>query len=152
MASPISDEELPPDAFPGPKAFARWALRENRLALRPVLDGLQYTQNRVRAILFRSGPWQVELIAMAPNERVARHRHNRVSSVDVAIGGGGLIEINGRQRSANRGDPIQRLVSVPAGAWHSGNAGRHGGLYLSFQQWLDGKPGHIFEDWEAEHA
>jgi hypothetical protein len=37
---------------------------------------------------------------------------------------------------------------VPRAAWHEGHAGPDGVVWLSFQEWRDGEPGFVTEDWQ----
>jgi quercetin dioxygenase-like cupin family protein len=136
--------------FAGPRAFARHMLAGDRLQLRPLFDSAHaFAGIATESVVFREGCWQVELVAMLPGAVVPRHRHNRVDSVDLVLGGTGRGDVAGRPLGApQRGRLAANLVRVPKGRWHGGQAGEQGVLYLSFQQW-DGPPGLISEDWEA---
>lgn len=140
--------------FAGPRAFARHMLAGNRLLLRPLLDRMQSTGQWSELVLYREGCWQVALIVIRPNVVVPRHRHLRVDSCDIGLGGSGLITIEPRvidqpAERAMRGPLAANLIRVPRGAWHGGTTGPQGGTFLSFQHWAGGAPGFISEDWQA---
>jgi hypothetical protein len=148
--------EFADDAFKSVKAFARYMLRDGRLTLRPVLDGIwaptshpsQPGRFGLACILFRSGCWQVEMLVGLPNCQAPAHRHNRVDSVDVILCGGVTGGVNHRAFADNRGSLLANLVRVPAGEWHGGAAKDSGVVYLSFQKW-QGEPTFIGLDWES---
>lgn len=139
------------NSFPGPRGFARYMLDGDRLLIRPQLDSISiFGGYAIEVILFREACWQVELITMLPGVVVPKHRHNRVDSCDLMIGGTpGCVEIGERAISPlRRGSLAANLVRVGKGVWHHGKSGKSGAVYLSFQKW-DGEPGLISEDWEA---
>ncbi len=135
--------------FAGPRAFARHMLSRG-IAAQPLLGGLNaFGGIAMEGVLYRSGEWQVELVALMPGAVVPKHRHMRVDSVDLALGGDGVVVVGNREmRQQRRGRAEANLLRIGKGAWHEGAAGENGALYLSFQQW-DGNPGLISEDWHA---
>jgi hypothetical protein len=138
------------DSFPGPRAFARHMLQEDRLFIRPELDSIAvFSGYAIELVLFREACWQVELITMFPGAVVPMHRHNRCNSVDLMLGGtSSTVVVDGRRVSPiRRGPLLANLVRVAKGAWHAGQPQERGAVYLSFQQW-DGEPALISEDWE----
>lgn len=152
----MSTSSLHPGSFAGPRAFARHMLADDRLRLRPLLDQMQSTEQWSEMVLFRESCWQAALIIIRPNVLVPKHRHLRVASCDIGLGGSGLLTIEPvmADRPADRpmrGPLAANLIRIPKGAWHGGPAGPQGGAFLSFQQW-DGEPGFIAEDWEAFDA
>jgi len=137
--------------FAGPRAFARFMLKDDRLLIRPRLDSITLVSGYVvEVILFREACWQVELITMLPGVAVPKHRHNRVDSCDLMLGGTtASVEIGGRMvKPFQRGQLAANLVRVGKGVWHHGQPEENGAVYLSFQKW-DGEPGLIGEDWET---
>lgn len=139
------------NTFAGPRAFARFMLRDDRLLIRPQLDSIAvFGGYAIEVVLFRQACWQVELITMLPGANVPMHRHMRVDSCDLMIGGttAGVV-IGGRAvKPFQRGPLASNLVRVGKGVWHGGQPEGNGAVYLSFQRW-DGEPGLISEDWEA---
>lgn len=138
--------------FPGPRAFARYMLREGRLTLRPDPTMMRTFGPIMATILYRDGPWQVELVCIPPFTCVPTHRHNRVSSVELALGGSGSITIGERVLNVLEYTLRERLVltRIPAGVWHGGEVGPDGAMWLSFQQWLEGPVSWLGYDWELK--
>lgn len=151
--------DLPENAFRGVRHFAREMLEGDRLLLSPPLECLRPLTappdpscKGLSAILFRSGCWQVEMIASLPDVDVPAHRHPNVHTADVLISGGGLGESGARSlgKSERRGSLVANLKTIPAGMAHSGKIGPQGVVYLSFQKWINGiAPSHLLFDWEA---
>lgn len=148
--------ELADDAFPSVKAFARHMLRDDRLTLRPIPNGIwtpsshpsQPGQFGIACILFRSGCWQVELMAGLPFTQAPMHKHNRVDSVDLVLCGELTGSVAGRQIRKGRGRLLANLMTIPAGIPHGGEATGAGVVFLSFQKW-QGEPTFIGMDWES---
>ena len=136
------------DSFAGPRAFARYMLRDGRLDLRPMYDQIMtYNGTTLESILFRESCWQVELIACLPNASAPMHRHLRCSSADLLLNGSVGGTVGGRGFAPPRGPLEAQLKTIGIGEWHGGSAGHEGFVYLSFQQW-DGEPTFISQDWD----
>lgn len=143
-------DEFDATSFAGPRAFARYMLREGRLRLRPLLGEIMAFRGAgLETILYRSGCWQVELIAAMPHGAAEVHRHLRCTSADLLLNGSVLGAVEGRTvDSPKRGELGAQLRTIGKKEWHGGAAGPEGLVYLSFQQW-DGEPTFISQDWEA---
>lgn len=138
------------NTFAGPRAFARFMLRDDRLLIRPVINSISvFGSYCIEAVLFRDACWQVELVTMLPGAVVPKHRHNRVDSCDLLISGWSpAVVIGGKSVKAVRHEALlPNLVRIGKGVWHEGQPERNGAVYLSFQKW-DGEPGLISEDWD----
>jgi len=135
--------------FAGPRAFAKHMLAEGVQA-RPFIGPLHaFGGIALEGVLFRDGSWQIELVTLFPHAVVPKHRHLRVDSVDLALGGDGVVIVGDRlMPPAKRGSLPANLLRIGRGIWHEGSVGANGAQYLSFQQW-DGEPGLISEDWQA---
>ena len=142
---------LSTNSFPGPRAFARWALDGGRLKIAPDLGRIHADRGlAIECVLFRQACWQVELVTLMPHAQGVMHRHNRCSSVDLALGGTGVANIGGRDiLQVQRGSLLAQLVRIERGQWHVGSAGPQGNMFVSFQQWHDGEPDFISTDWET---
>lgn len=145
--------ELRPDSFAGPKAFARYMLREGRIQLRPLYDQIMTYRNDggaiLESVLFRESCWQIELIAALPNSGAPMHRHMCCASADLLLNGSVSGTVGGRSFSPPRGPLEAQLKTIGVGEWHGGSAGDNGFIYLSFQQWVTGEPTFISQDWDA---
>jgi hypothetical protein len=139
--------------FAGPRSFARWMIEGNRLLIQPDLSRIRLIRDFVmEVVLYREGPWQCELVIGMPSKVIPRHRHLRVDSCDLALGGSGLVIIGSKVVHVNktlsqRGSMSANLIRVPRGVWHGGELGDCGGAWLSFQHWI-GDPAYLGEDWE----
>lgn len=138
------------DTFTGPRAFARHMLRNDRLPLTIDPNRISCWNGKVlEVILFRECCWQVALVSGFPNVLVPRHRHNRVSSVELALGGKVIADVNSKAlRMTYRGSLSANFTRVPSGVWHGGAAGPEGVVFLSFQHWKSGEPDWLANDWE----
>lgn len=138
------------ESFSGPRAFARWMLIDGSMPIQNDLSRIRAFRGcATEVILFSESCWQVELICVYPGAVIPRHRHLRVDSCELAIGGSAIANIDGAVvNQVPRGRLCANLIRVPAGAWHGGIAGSQGVVWLSFQHWLDGVPGWITDDWQ----
>lgn len=144
---------MTPESFSGPRAFARHMLAGGRLTLNPVRGSIRaFGGIALECVVFKESCWQVELITMLPNVVIPRHKHMRVSSVDLALGlgddGHGVVG-NAPMPQVQRGSMLSNLLRIDKGAWHEGVVSSSGVMFLSFQQW-DGEPALISQDWVTE--
>ncbi len=133
--------------FDSPLQFARYAMDNERLLLRPI--DMQIFGQHIEVILFRSDCWQIEMVVSPGRVLVPMHRHNQVESCDVVIAGSAKVFMAGRSLVFTRPEIItQRMLRIPKGRWHSGESGPSGTVFLSFQRW-DSAPSFISDDWES---
>jgi hypothetical protein len=140
-------------SFSGPRAFARWMIgRDQRLLLNPpdTRFGMRVNRGLMEAILFRESCWQMQLVYVFPHTNIPEHRHNRVASCELFLGGTGdsMAKVGERWMPPQRGDLRANMFLIGASAWHGGDTGASGALWLSFQQWLSGDVGWITDDWD----
>jgi quercetin dioxygenase-like cupin family protein len=127
--------------------FAKAMLAGNRLRIEPDLSRIRAFRGALEVILYREGCWQVELVAGLPGTPIPQHRHLRVDSYELCLGGSVDAAINGiAMKNAQRGSLCANLIRIPLGAWHGGDAGANGVVFLSFQKW-QGEPSFISDDW-----
>lgn len=147
------------ESFAGPRAFARHMLAVG-FPMVPFIGGLRTAPEdhpggrAMEGVVFREGPWQILLLVMPPNCQVQKHRHRRFASVELSLGGSGTAFVGDRvltMPDKRRGTPEENLVRLGRGEWHEGFAGPDGSIFLSFQQWWDGPPAFISDDWEPAH-
>ena len=126
--------------------FTRWARTQpwDGKSLRTYHHPLGRTE-----VLFCESPWQVELVTVAPNTIIPEHAHLHTDSWEIFLAGKGIARIGHRvtQRDDAFDPPFTVFGFVPHSAWHSGEALEKGGLWLSAQYWLNGKPTSLSEDW-----
>lgn len=96
-------------------------------------------------VLYRQGPYQVQLFILPPNSVIEPHTHPNVDSFEVFIGGDIDFFLGDELFNQNTiGDPIR----VAPTAWHGGKFGPNGGCFLSIQKWLNGvAPTSVGHDW-----
>lgn len=145
------------DSFRGVKHFARYMIEDDRLRLAPVRDAIWTQKNHVSVaaelvmtcILFRSGPWQIEMLAVHPGSHSRRHRHNFCESADILINGDLHGIVGDKPFKAPNGPSMRHnITTLPIGLWHGG--GTNTGLVaLSFQRWVGREPTFIANDWES---
>lgn len=142
---------LAPNSFPGPRAFAKWFLRDGRFPLTPSEKAIHiFSEYAMESILFRESCWQVELVVLLPGAIVPLHRHNRAVSCDLMVAGTGIVNVGSRLRTYRpQASLLASLVRVDKGVWHGGQPTSGGAVYLSFQQW-DDEPSFLSDDWEAQ--
>lgn len=142
--------DLHKNSFAGPRDFARAMLEKNRVPLQLDSSRINCWNGKVmEVILFRESIWQVALISGFPGIAVPTHRHNRVNSCELALGGHVLARVGRRTLPTTfRGSLAANMTYVSAGVWHGGEAGPNGVVFLSFQHWVKGEPGWLADDWE----
>lgn len=97
--------------------------------------------------LYRQPPFQIELLIGQPNLVVRSHCHPSVDSYEMYVGGPIDFTLDSKNVSSQEdicegGDGRPKhfgmFVAVPHTQAHGGTFGPQGGVYLSFQHWLDG--------------
>jgi len=102
-------------------------------------------------LLYRQGPYQVQLFSVPGNYIIPEHTHPNVDSYEVYIGGeinfsfeGNYVhsleelEVNDCGLCKARGD----VIRVKPNNKHGGVFGPSGGVFLSVQKWLNGVKPH----------
>lgn len=96
-------------------------------------------------VLYRQGPYQVQLFNVQPNSVIEPHIHPNVDSFEVFVGGDINFMCNDVwYEQSELGSNIRVLPS----SWHGGKFGARGGCFLSVQKWLNGvPPTSVGNDW-----
>lgn len=102
-------------------------------------------------VLFRKGPFQVQLFIVAPNSEIPDHVHPNVDSFEVYLSGEMAFRKNGVY--VTKWEDAEKLpgfaLRVKPDDPHGGTFGPKGGAFLSIQHWLNGvKPSSVGNDWE----
>jgi hypothetical protein len=102
-------------------------------------------------VLFRHGPYQVELFNVKPFSEIPAHIHPNVDSYEVFVGGD--IEFMCNDVWYPGGTFDGSSVRVKPSSYHGGRFGKRGGCFLSIQKWLNGvEPKFVGDDWDdKEH-
>lgn len=137
------------------------------MTLRPPYDGVrQYTDEKCSlssVVLFRQGPFQVEMFTVLPREGgsiVKEHGHPNVDSYEVYLCGEIKFTLQGKRvysdemvlQKSHDGSALLcgQSIRVPPNVYHGGIFGEKGGSFLSIQHWLNGTPTSVGLDWEGE--
>lgn len=125
------------------KSLAKQFSKDRALRWPFPAETITHTENVTAIVVFREGPFQAQLVMVKPNGVLPSHRHPNVDSYELPVGGDGHLDINGK---------VKRLpVRIRPTDWHGGKAGATGFMFLSVQQWLNGKlPGDVGQDWQGE--
>jgi quercetin dioxygenase-like cupin family protein len=96
-------------------------------------------------VLYRDGQYQVELLQVEPNSIIDEHIHPNVDSYEMYVAGDVNFTVNGiSYPEQSLGDNIR----VFHDDWHGGVFGPMGGVFMSFQKWLNGvQPSSVGADW-----
>lgn len=142
--------------------FMHWWIQEREF--RPPLDcPLSFDGAVYGIVLYRGGPFQVELFVMPPDLEVSDHVHPNVDSYEIYFSG----QIAIRKRGEFETVPADWEVASPDG-WlavagraieiartdaHGGFIGPQGGCFLSVQKWHNGvAPTSVGNDWSFADA
>lgn len=140
-----------PPLYRSARHFARVMLEDDRVPMAPTRFHW-FTTDVGEAVLYREDRWQIEMVVARPHAQIPRHRHDHVDSYEVALAGSVNIVIGHRAyviaAENQRGALAAQILHVPRGEWHEGRALEQGSIYLSFQEWDEGRgPGLITTDW-----
>lgn len=129
--------------------FLHWWL-QNRVICPPLDNSLTHVKDTYGVVLYRQGPFQVELFNVKPNSEIVPHVHPNVDSFEVFLSGDIHFMCNGEWSYEQKlGESITR---VKPDSWHGGLFGPRGGCFLSVQHWLNGvPPTFVGNDWVDEH-
>lgn len=137
---------------------------ERFLANRPSIEvavpfdsPVAFVESMAGLVIYRDGPFQVQLFIAAPNSEVPEHRHPNVDSYEVFLGGDLDFRKSGRSvvhprllkiKHADKSVAIYHYVSVAADEPHSAKIGPRGGAFLSVQHWRRAiRPTSVGNDW-----
>ena len=128
--------------------FLQWWL-QNRVICPPLDSSLTHIKDTYGVVLYRQGPFQVELFNVKPNSEIVPHLHPNVDSFEVFLTGDIHFMCNGEWSYEQKlGESITR---VKPDSWHGGLFGERGGCFLSVQHWLNGvPPTFVGNDWVDE--
>lgn len=142
--------------------FARWYVDAKHPLKIPFHDPIYVTDVSISLILYRAGPWQVELYLVKPNAKVPEHSHPTMDSIEYFWAGDFALDVGDEETVRTLQEALNAEAftggSALFGQWvrtnaetkHSGVSGPRGGAFLSMQKWLNGKPRSASRAWEGE--
>jgi len=122
--------------------FAEW-WATNRVVKPPraVGDGLVHIGPTHAIVMYRDGPFQVEMLSVAPNSSLPPHRHPNIDSIEVYMAGEIMFRCDGKENYTSE-------LRIRPNVLHDAVSGPSGGVALSFQYWLNGvPPTFVGNDW-----
>lgn len=142
--------------------FADWWLRES--PIRPPVGAYDQVNGNVGLVLYRDGPFQVQLWTFPPRAEVTDHTHPGMDTILVRVAGRFHLRRNGKRiplRESGRAEwrGLRTWTDVIAGDEpHGVTAGPTGGAFLSITERKDGRePESVHRVWagdplDARHA
>lgn len=141
--------------------FAKWYLSEGIKNLRPPNKSVYNYGVVVSNVLFREGPFQVEMFLIPPSTNIVlnEHSHPNVDSFELYLSGEIMFTLEGEQvvndqdaKSVVDGSSkmLGTLIRVHPGVKHGAKVGNDGGSFISIQHWLNGViPTSVGLDWNS---
>ncbi|MGH7124457.1 MAG: hypothetical protein ACREFI_08810 [Stellaceae bacterium] len=136
--------------FKSLRAFARWYLEAPAWPIAMPPNALRLHAAGSELVLYRSRPYQVELIIIRPGFYIPPHKHPNVDALDVNLDGYNRVVIARRvmPEPAASASAFARRVPVPRNVLHDGRT-TTGSAYLSLQRWHREEIGFITDDWDG---
>ena len=140
--------------------FSNWWL-ERKIIRPPFLESIFYTDIAASVVLFRDGPFQVELYIAKPDTEAPYHTHPGVDSILMYLTGDMSFGMNGVNKDATEWQKphaehpdLHMLfgVAVPVldSAQHNLVTKGQGGAFFSFEKWKDKPPTSVTANWDGE--
>lgn len=125
----------------------------------PFKDPVYTTDIAYSLVLFRQGPYQVELYVCKANTQPPYHQHPGVDSCFVFLGGniesgredGTFTDLSAFQQEGLEGCHMLfgQTTFALNGAGHCLKVGPEGGAFLSFEKWNEGEPSSVTVNWRG---
>jgi hypothetical protein len=139
--------------------FTKWWLK-HKVIRPPFVDGIFYTDIAASVILFREGPFQVELYISKPDSVAPYHSHTKVDSVLMYLTGNMIF---GKDNVEVDYPELQKPHETIKGAHflfgkcdyledgklHNLTTKAEGGCFFSFEKWHDREPNSVTVNWEG---
>ena len=140
--------------------FAHWYLSGHvDKVYPPMKKGLFFYEGISGLVLFRQGPFQVELFLCPPNIVIPEHTHPDVDSYECFLQGmefslnGEIITSQEEASKEQNGFPIKlhSTIRVRPNERHGGTSSSKGGAFISIQHWLNGvEPSNVGLNWDGK--
>jgi hypothetical protein len=142
------------------KEFMEWWVKE-RIIKPPFLDGIFFTDIAASIVLFRNGPFQVEMYISKPNTESPYHSHPGVDSLLMYLTGNLVFGKDGKQldlsefQKPRETDPevhflLGKFDILEPDQLHNLKTLGEGGAFFSFEKWNDRVPNSVTVNWEGE--
>jgi mannose-6-phosphate isomerase-like protein (cupin superfamily) len=122
-----------------------------------IKNPVQFVKNAQETILYREGPFQVELIALKPNAASVPHTHPNTDTVLVYVSGD--VDIKRKHKwyyhpfDIFKGKMPYPALPIAHDTVHSACTGPLGGSFLNIEKWINkAKPTFIGNDWMDEEG
>lgn len=133
--------------------FADWFLKSSTvIAGVPLHGAVSRIEDVTSVLMYRDGPYQVQMFIVPPNYIIPEHTHPNVDSFEVYMGGQIRFSHQGKwlisEEEFNQAGPggspqaAGRTIRVRPDDLHGGTFGPGGGVFLSIQHWLNGVEPH----------
>jgi hypothetical protein len=140
--------------------FSMWWVK-HRIIRPPFLDGVFFTDIAASIVLYRNGPFQVELYVSKPDTESPYHSHPGVDSLlmyltgDLTFGKDGkALDWEQYQRPREGDEEVHFLFGkydiLAPEQTHNLKTNGKGGAFFSFEKWHDRVPNSVTVNWEGE--
>jgi hypothetical protein len=128
------------------EAFLVWWLKSKPLKPPFTNDMLMIDGMANGAVLYRDGPFQVQLFIIQPHTEIVEHTHPNMDSYEVYLGGDIEFSHSGKKQTEIETlrdvdgvcSEYGKVIRVKPNDIHGGKFGDKGGLFLSVQHWING--------------
>jgi hypothetical protein len=139
--------------------FTTWWL-SNKPIMPPFEDGTFFTDLAAACILYRDGPFQVEIYVSKPDTEATWHSHPGVDSVLMYLTGNLVFGKDGEYRTNDewqKPHPNNNHVHSLFGQYdtlkdnqlHNLKTQKEGGAFFSFEKWHERVPNSVTVNWEG---
>jgi hypothetical protein len=140
--------------------FTRWWMKHKPIRP-PFIDGIFYTDIAASVVLFREGPFQVELYISKPDSRAPYHSHDKVDSVLMYLTGNMVFGKNNVEPDLSEFQKPHATIKdahflfgecdyLKEGESHNLTTKEEGGCFFSFEKWHDRAPDSVTVNWVGE--
>jgi hypothetical protein len=140
--------------------FKDWWLKAGCPIRPPFANAIYTTEMSHTLVLYRVGPFQVELCTCKPNSQAPMHSHPGVDSyfiyltgnIDFGLSDGSFTDSASLQREGKGGAHLLMGQGAHAmsGAMHTLKVKEEGGAFLSFEKWNGRTPDSVTVNWEGD--
>jgi hypothetical protein len=140
--------------------FKDWWLKSGCPIRPPFKDAVYTTDISHTLVLYRVGPYQVELCTCKANSQAPLHCHPGVDSyfiyltgnIDFGLSDGSFTDSAALQKEGKGGAHmlLGQGAHAMSGALHTLKVKEEGGAFLSFEKWNTKTPDSVTVNWEGE--